>query len=473
MNIIDLILSLCGGFRMDDQRIKVLRDEPISKAVNKMGLPAIIGLMSLAIYNVVDTMFVAWLGTGATGATQVVFPVTMLMSSVGLAFGIGGGSYISRLLGQGDFKETNKVATVSLFTSMLLGFLFLIAGVSFLEPLLSMLGATENMMGMAKEYGFYIILGSIFTMSNMTLNNLLRGEGSGKISMIGQGTGSVLNIILDPIFIFVFGWGIAGAAIATTLSQFVTFTILMYKYLSRQSVAKIGFSYFKPSKALYMQILSIGIPTFIRQVLVSLSITLYNKVAVNFGGEELIAAVGLVMKVYMLPMYVIFGMGQGLQPVVGYNFGAGNKERVKETLKYSRKQTLIFALTIGFVLLFLPEVILQIFQPEAVVMEYAATGLRLSAGVLVLLAYNNCIATFYQAIGQGGISLLLAVARQGFFYIPLTYLMPIFLGEFGILSTQLAADILTFALTFVLFWRFKKKNRLDQLMYIESEKERN
>jgi putative MATE family efflux protein len=457
---------------MKDQRIKLLRGEPVGKAVNKMALPAIIGLMSLAIYNVVDTMFVAWLGTEATGATQIIFPITMLMSSIGLAFGIGGGSAISRLLGKGDYEKTNEVATVSLFTSMVLGILFMLGGIVFLEPILKMLGATDTMMTMAKDYGFYIMLGSVFTMSNMTLNNLLRGEGSGKDSMIGQGTGSVLNMILDPIFIFVFGWGIAGAAIATTLSQIVTFSILLYKYISKQTVTRIGFQYFKPTKWIYMSILSIGIPTFIRQLLVSVSMTLYNNVAVLYGGEELIAAVGLVMKVYMIPMYIIFGMGQGLQPVVGYNFGAGNKERVEKTLKYSRKQTFIFALISGAVLFLIPETLLSIFNPEVSVMQYAVIGLRLHALVLLMLSYNNSIGVFYQSIGQGRVSLLLAVVRQGVFYIPLVYILPIFFGELGVIGVQFVADILTLTLTAIIFARFRRTNRLNQLMHIDCEEEK-
>lgn len=216
---------------MDDQRIKLLRDEKISKAVTKSAIPAIIGLMVLAIYNVVDTMFVAWLGTSATGATQVVLPMAMLFSAIGLGFGMGGGSYVSRLLGMNKRHESNQVATVSLITAMSIGIVGSLTCIIMIEPILGFFGADAEVMNMSKEYGQFILIGSIFSVGNMTLNNLLRSEGSGKLSMMGQLTGALLNIALDPIFIFTFGLGIRGAAMATALSQMVAFSILISKYI--------------------------------------------------------------------------------------------------------------------------------------------------------------------------------------------------------------------------------------------------
>ncbi len=451
---------------MEDKRIKLLRDEPVSKAVNKMSLPAIIGLLVMAVYNIVDTMFVAWLGTEATGATQVVFPIMMLISSFGLAFGMGGGSYISRLLGSKEYDKVNKVTTVSIGTTFILGALFTVFGLIYLEELLAFFGASQSIMDFAKDYGLYIVIGSIFTMSNMTLNNMLRGEGSAKISMIGQAVGAILNIILDPILIFVLDWGIAGAAIATSFSQAVTFVILMSKYLRHQSVAKINIKFFKPSKSIYSEILKIGIPTFFRQILVSVSLGILNNGAVIYGGDDLLAAVGLVFKVYMMPMYVLFGIGQGFQPVVGYNFGAKDKKRVIDTLKYSIRLSLIIAVISCVILMVFPRIILGIFKPTESVMEYGITGLKYYSLVMIFLAFTNSIGIFYQAIGKGRESLLLAVARQGLIFIPLVYILPVFFGSSGILSAQLAADILTFVLSGIMFYSFIKKRKLDEVMAV-------
>jgi len=442
---------------MNDKRIEVLRDTKISKAVLTMSAPAIVGFLVMAVYNVVDTMFVAWLGTSATGATQVVLPAMMLISSLGLTFGIGGGSYLSRLMGKKDFKEANKVATVSLVTAIIFGIGFTITALIFIEPILTFFGADASIMEMSKQYGRFIILGSVFTMGNMVLNNMLRAEGSATYSMIGQATGSVLNIALDPLFIFVFGWGIAGAAFATMLSQIVSFMILLSRYLMHKSVIRINLSYFKPTKLMYSEIMKIGIPTFFRQVLTSISMAVLNKGAILYGGQDLIAAVGIVLKVYMLPMYVLFGIGQGFQPIVGYNFGAGNMERVMETLKFSVKLCLSFALVSFSVMFFFPEVLLSVFRPAQGVMAYGIAGLKFNAVAIFLLSITNVIGVFYQAIGRGKESLILSIARQGVFFIPLIYILPNFMGVNGILSAQLFADLLTAILTGLMFYSFSRK----------------
>lgn len=454
------------GDNVEDKRIKLLRDEPVNKAVNRMSIPAVIGLLVMAIYNIADTMFVAWLGTEATGATQVVFPIMMLISSFGLAFGMGGGSYISRLLGSNEHDKANRVATVSLGTTIILGVVFTIFGLTFLEHLLGFFGASVSIMSMAKSYGMYIIIGSVFTMSNMTLNNLLRGEGSAKLSMIGMMIGSILNIILDPIFIFVFDWGISGAAIATVLSQFVTFTILISRYLFHHSIVRISIKFFKPEKSVYKQILKIGIPTFFRQVLVSISMGILNNAAVLYGGDNLLAAVGLVYRVFMVPMYVLFGIGQGFQPVAGYNFGAKNKKRVLDTLKYSIKLSYLIAGFFMILYLAFPRLILGIFKPSETVLSFGISGLRYYALIMLFLPFSNSIGILYQAIGKGKESLLLSLVRQGIVFIPLIYILPYFFGTTGVMTAQLVADILTALLTALMFFDFMRKRRLDEAMML-------
>jgi putative MATE family efflux protein len=449
---------------MDDQRIKLLRDEKISKAVTKSAIPAIIGLMVLAIYNVVDTMFVAWLGTSATGATQVVLPMAMLFSAIGLGFGMGGGSYVSRLLGMNKQRESNQVATVSLMTSMSIGIVGSLTCIVMIEPILGFFGADAEVMNMSKEYGQFILIGSIFSVGNMTLNNLLRSEGSGKLSMMGQLTGALLNIALDPIFIFTFGLGIRGAAMATALSQMVAFSILMSKYIKKQSVVRINPKYFRPTKAMYGEIFKVGIPTFFRQILFSISLGLLNQGAIKQGGPDLLAGIGILFKVTMIPSYIIFGLGQGFQPVAGYNYGAKNKKRVIDALKFSFvAATIISVLSAGLMLLFDVQ-IFSVFRPEVSVMAYCIDGLVYYAVAIVLMAMTNTVGVFYQALGKGRESLILSIARQGLFFIPAVFILPSFLGITGVLSVQLVADALTVILTGYMFVTWISSDALNEEM---------
>lgn len=463
MSGVHLLCGLIGferyGVKLKDKRIDLLENAKITKAVNQMAMPAIIGLMVLGIYNFVDTMFVSWLGTEATGATQVVMPIMMLVSSFGLAFGIGGGSYISRLLGMKQSEKANEVGSVAFVTAIIVGIIYTISALVFIEPLLSFFGASSEVMELAKSYGMYIILGSMFTMGNMTMNNMLRAEGSGKLSMIGMTVGAVLNIALDPLFIFTFGLGISGAAMATVLSQIVTFTILISRYLNHHSVVKIGLSHFKPNRNTYMEIFKVGIPTFVRQLLFSVSLGILNQGANTYGGPELLAAVGIIFKTIMVPMYVVFGIGQGFQPVAGYNVGAGNHHRVMASLRYSIKLSLAVAVISSIGLIVFDEVILSIFRPSEDVLDYCILGLRYYGVATIIMAVSNTIGVFYQALGKGFESLVLSVARQGLFFIPAIIILPKIMNYNGILGAQLLADILTLGLSFVMIVPFIKSGK--------------
>lgn len=452
---------------MEDKRIKLLSEEPIKKAVNAMALPAIIGMLVMAVYNVVDTMFVSWLGTQATGATQVVLPIIMLISAVGLCFGIGGGSFLSRLLGKKDYKKANEVASTAFFTAVGGGVMFTILAILFIEPLLKMFGATNTVMAFAKDYGIYILLGSLFQMGNMAMNNLLRSEGSGKISMIGMALGAIVNIVIDPIFIFTLGLGISGAAIATTLSQIITFIILLSQFLRHKTVSKIHIKYFTPSSEIYKEIFKIGIPTLLRQFLFGVSIGFLNKAAVNAGGDNLLAAVGIMFKIIMIPNYILFGIGQGFQPVAGYNFGAKNKERILHSLKYSMVISLIVAIISSIILIVFGYELMCIFKPEKDVIEYGITGLRFNSLSLILMSLSNIIGIYYQSIGKGKEALFLSITRQGVFFIPVIFILPNLIGLNGVFLAQPVADVLTMLLTLAIFIPFIKNDQLSVEMGLQ------
>jgi len=450
---------------MNDKRINLMKNEKVSKAINKMAAPAIIGMLVMAIYNVVDSIFVSWISEEGyeVAATQVVMPIMLIASAIGLALGMGGGSYISRLLGKNNKIEANKVASVSFFSGIVLGLIVTAINFILLEPILNLFGADVNTLELAKDYGQYIVIGYAFTILNMITNNLLRSEGSAKYSMIGMAIGSILNIILDPIFIFVFGWGIAGAAIATTLSKIVSTAILLSFYFRKQTILRISLKDFKPSIDIYREILKVGIPTFLRQMLVSVSIGILNNAASDIS-TDLVTAIGIITRVTMIPMYIAFGFGQGFQPVAGYNYGAGNKDRVVDSFKYAIKVSIIVMSISCLLFLVFGNVVFTIYNSSESVTNYGLIGLKYYAIALLFMGISNTISVFYQALGRGFEALILSVARQGIFFIPLILIMPGIMGVDGVLVSQAIADLLTVLLSIGLIAPFILNKKIDVLM---------
>lgn len=442
---------------MDDKRVYLMEKAPVSKGVIKMAVPAIIGMLVMAIYNIVDTMFVSWLGLEATGATQVVFPIVMVIGAFGLSFGIGGGSLVSRLLGEKRKEDANKVLSTSVVLALGTGILLTIFGMIFLEPILELFGATETIMPLAKEYGYFIILGAIAQVLNMTFNNMLRSEGSAKNSMIGMAAGAVLNIALDPIFIFGLGLGIKGAAIATTISQFVTTGILLYQYIGKKAILKLSYRYVTFSKEIISEIFKMGMPTFSRQLLTSVSMAMMNSSAALYGGDITLAAVGIVSRTMMVTMYVIFGLSQGFQPVAGYNFGAKAYGRLKESLFFTAKLSIMIATVSGIVFLVFGEQILSIFRPTPEVLSISMDFMVYFVVSLLLMSFTNVLGVYYQAVGRGKPALILSVARQGVFYIPLILILPGLYGIKGVFLTLPLADFLTLILSLLFFIPTRKE----------------
>lgn len=436
---------------MEDKRLDILERLPIPKGVMKMALPSIIGMLVMAIYNLVDTMFVAWIGTEATGATQIVFPITLILGAIGLTLGIGGGSYVSRLLGQKDYKRAGEVVSTNFFTAVGLGIVATILGIIFLEPILEAMGATNSIMEFAKDYGFYIMLGATAQISNMTLNNLLRSEGSSKSSMIGMATGAILNIFLDPIFIFLLGMGVKGAAIATIISQYVTMIILLGQYFSHKSILPISIKNVNYDKDLVLEVINIGAPSFARQVLMSISMGLMNHAAGTYGGDPAIAAIGIVLRTMMMVFYVIFGLSQGFQPVAGYNYGAKRYDRLMEALRFTLKLSMGIALFSSVLFYIFGDLIFSIFRPSTEVLSIALSFKNYFLLSLIIMSFTNVIGVYYQAIGKGMPALMLSLSRQGIFFIPIVLLLPKLYGLQGLYMAQPAADVLTLLLTVALF----------------------
>ncbi len=443
--------------RIDDKRIEVLRDMDTGKAIIKLALPAILGFVVMAVYNVVDTLFVSWWSYEGIAATQVVFPIMMVSSALGLTFGIGAGSYISRLLGEENKKRANAVLSTSLYTSLIIAVLYVALLLPNLRAIVISFGAVDNIVNLSVDYGFYIVIGALFIIPSMVFNNSLRAEGSAKYSMIGMAIGAVVNIILDPIFIFSLDLGVKGAAMATALSQLVSVLVLYAFYLRKKSMINLHFKYFKFDLVIYKEVFKVGLPTFFRQILFAFSMALLNNSAGAMGGDYLLSAMGIGIKVSSMVGYFIFGMGQGLQPVVGYNFGAKNLERVFSAQKNGMKQTFFGSLVGVIILLVFTGPILRFFTDEVEVLEYGYMLMRLFSIALLFMAVSNTVAVVFQALGYGKASLFFSVLRQGILLIPAILILPRFYGVYGVILAQPFADALTFLISICIYIPFIKK----------------
>ncbi len=442
---------------MNDKRIIILRDMNEKKAIIKLSMPAIIGFLVMALYNLADTIFVSWLDYKGAGAVQIVYPIMMIGGAIGLAFGIGGASYISRLLGENKIKKASTVVIVSLFTSIVVGTFYVLIVLYNLNATIRTFGAEGDMLVFTFDYAFYIVIGTIFVIPSMVFNNSLRAEGSSRYSMMGMAFGSIINIILDPLFIFTLKMGIKGAAIATMISQIISLLILMQYYLRKKTVLKLHISYFTIDFKIYREIFKIGTPTFFRQILFSVSMAVLNKNASIVGGDYLLSAIGIALKVVAVPTYIIFGMGQGIQPVVGYNFGAKNKVRVKNAEKYGLSMTFFVTLINSIIIIVFTNDILSLFTNDIGVLQYAVLAIRVFSFGLIFMALSNTIAIIFQAIGHGRISLLFSVLRQGILFIPLIILLSKLFAETGLIFSQFMADVLTCIISIIIYIIYRKK----------------
>ncbi len=444
------------------KRAKMMGEEKIPKVLLKLAFPAIIGMMINAIYNIVDTMFVGMLGnTSAIGAVSVAFPVFMIISSVGLGFGIGAASYISRLLGEKNKLQADKTTSTAFFTSLACGILFTIFGLSFTEPILKMFGATETIMPFAITYSKVIIGGSILTMLNMTMNNMIRAEGNARYSMIAISMGAIINIFLDPIFMFALNMGVKGAAIATVLSQFISFVFLLKYFALGKSYIRLSPKLFTFSKAIYLQIFKIGIPTFVRQALASISIGMINVAAMPYG-DAAVASMGVSLRIFSLGSFIIFGYSQGFQPVAGYNYGAKKYDRLFESIKLSLKWTTIFTTLVAIGYIVFAETIISAFSTDPEVIRIGARTLRAIALLFPLFGFQNTYATLFQGLGKGIPAFILSLSRQGIFLIPAIVILPKIFELNGVIFSQTVADFFTIIVTVILAIKITRKIKTEE-----------
>lgn len=419
--------------------------ESVWKLVVLLSIPTVMSMLITSVYNAADTYFVGQIGdNSATGAVGIVFSVQSVIQAFGYGIGMGCGSLVSRCLGADDRKGANVYASSSVAASALLGAVIALIGLVFTDPMLRLFGSTETILPHARGYARYILIGAPIMCVSFTLNNILRSEGHATLSMIGLTSGGVINIILDPLFIFTLGFGVSGAAMATVISQCVSFLILLIFFLVGKSAVTLSPKSISRHPRDYLKIIKTGFPTVCRQGLGSLATALLNVQARAFG-DPAIAAVSIASKVYVLLRSLIIGVGQGFQPVAGYNYGAKKYGRVK--------QAFVAAVTVGSVISclsalamgFLPTQIMTFFNAaDDVTLDFGCKMLRFLSFSLPVLAYSTFVNQLYQSLGFVKGATFLASCRQGIFFIPLILLLPSLIGKTGVQITQAAADILTF-----------------------------
>ncbi|MBQ4296823.1 MAG: MATE family efflux transporter [Clostridia bacterium] len=428
---------------------------PIPKLVTSLAVPTVFAQLVTMIYNTADTYFVSQINESASGAVGVSFSLMAVIQAVAGGIGMGGGNLISIYLGAKKDEDAKKTASSAFFSSLLAGFLILAIGLIFLSPMMRLFGATKTILPYAVSYSRYILFSAPFFCASFILNNILRSEGQATLSTIGLCAGGLLNIPLDPLFIHRFEMGIAGAALATMISQMVSFFILLIFFFRGRSVIRLHPRYISKKASDYFLILKVGFPTICRQGMASLSTSLLNGAAGVYG-DAAVAAVTIANKIYMLVRNLIIGIGQGFQPVAGYNFGAGIRKRVKSSFAFSCLCGTVLTTVIGALIFWRAEAVMAWFIDVPEVIEIGSLALRFACSVMPLLAFSTLVNQLYQCLGFTVIAAILASCRQGICFIPLILLLPAHLGLTGIQAAQPGADLLTFLLSVpfaVLFFR--------------------
>ena len=458
---------------LNDQKLQMIRDEKIPKVLIKLGVPTMVGMMVSALYSVVDAYFVGWLGTSQMGAVSIVFPIVQIIVGLGMTFGSGAASYISRLLGEENVDQANRTASTALFSSLVIGVVSIVISLCFLDNILVALGATETILPYAREYALIYISGAILNIINVTMNNIITAEGRAKLTMISMLIGGGLNVILDPLFIFPLGFGVRGAAIATVVSQAATTCLYLWFILSKKGYLRFSSRLFTFSGTIYGEVFKVGVPILVFQILTSAAMGLSNTAASVYG-DSAVAAVGVVTRIMTLGTYVVFGYMKGFQPVAGYNYGAKNYDRLNEATKVSLKWATIFCATVALLIIIIPKQIISLFsENDRALIDIGVRALRANGIIFPLYGFQMVYMALFLAMGRGKEGGLLSISRQGLFFIPAILIMPHLFGLEGVIWAQPSADLLSVVLTAVLALGLNKKIKAfkEQMPWAEEMRE--
>ena len=442
-----------------EQRRLMMLNEPISRIIPKMAIPTIMSFLITSIYSLADTYFVSSLGTNATAAVSVNSSLDQLIMMCGSMLALGANSYIARLLGQGNEKKASQVLSTAFFSAMGIGALLMVFGNLFMVPMVRLLGATPTCEQYSIDYATFVLYAAPFMAANFVMNQCLRSEGSATLSMIGMSFGGILNIILDPIFIMPWGlnMGVAGASLATAISKWVSFAILIYPYVTRRSLLHLSIRNFHPSMDIVGKVISVGSSAMFRSGLAVVSAIMLNSIAGSIS-DSVLAAIGVCNKVMMFPFSIILGFGSGFQPVAGFNWGAKRYDRVQESFRFSAKMALLGSLVMAVIVGIFADTFVQVFAGTDA--EMRRIGVICMVSQCVALPIHGWVAIvnmFCSGLGNAKGALALSTARQGTCFMPILYPLAYLFGAYGIACVQAIADVLTLVLALPILRKMMKK----------------
>ncbi len=439
------------------QRRTMMLDQPVSRVIPKMAVPTIIAFLINSIYSLADTYFVSSLGTSATAAVSVNASLDQVIMMAGSLLAVGASSYIARLLGEGKEERASQVLSTTFFLAAALGTLLMIFGNLFMTPMVRLLGATPTCEQYSIDYATYVLYAAPFMAANFVMNQCLRSEGSATLSMIGMGFGGILNCVLDPIFIFGLNMGVAGASLATAISKWVSFAILIFPYLTRRSLLRLSVRNFRPGKELLAEVVSVGSSSFFRTALSVVAAILLNSLAGDIS-DSVLAGIGVCTKIMMFPFGIILGFGNGFQPVAGYNWGAKRFDRVEESYRFSSRVALIGSAVMALVIILAAEPIIVLFagtDPE--MLQIGVICMVSQCIALPIHAWVTVVNMLCAGLGNAKGALALSTSRQGTCFLPILYPMAWLLGSYGLATVQAAADVLSLVLAVPIISNMKKK----------------
>lgn len=429
------------------RRSMQMANEAIPRLILKMSVPTIVAFLINSIYSLADTYFVSGLGDSATAAVSVNASLDQLIMMCGSMLAVGANSYIARLLGEGQEKKASQVLSTAFFLAFGLGLALTVFGNVFMTPMVRLLGATVDCEKYAIDYATYVLFAAPLMASNFVMNQCLRSEGSATLSMIGMGAGGILNCVLDPIFIFGFDMGVAGASLATAISKLVSFVILIFPYITRRSMLHLSIRNFNFCKDIISKIVAVGSSSMFRSGLAVVAGILLNNLAGDIGGDPLLGGIGVSTKIMMFPFSIILGFGTGFQPVAGFNWGARRYDRVQHGYRFCSAVAIIGAVALSAVLAIFADPIINLFgEGGGQMQKYGAICIRLQCLALPVHAWVAVVNMLCAGLGKGKNAFLLATSRQGTCFIPVLYPLVYFFQANGIVAVQAVADILSLAL---------------------------
>lgn len=453
------------------ERSKQLGEGKVSKLLLKFSLPAIVGMLVNALYNVVDRIFIGnWGGDEGIAGITVGFPIMLVTMAFAMLIGLGGTSLFSIKLGEQKREEAESILGNSLILMVIISATIAALGIIFMDPVLMITGASEKVLPYAREYLQIILLGTPFSCIGFGMNNFIRSEGNPMTAMATMFIGAILNVILDPIFIFVFGWGMRGAAIATVISQVVSAIWVMSYFLMGRSTTRFNISSLNLKIKTVTGIVSLGFAPFAMQLAASVVSGLMSGSLQRYGGDVAVAGMGVINSIVTLIIMPIFGINQGVQPIIGYNYGAKKYDRVKEAFKLA-VMAATFISTLGFagVMLFPAQLVALFGKDNIALIDFSAYALRIFLIFLPIIGFQIVTSVYFQATGKPVHSSILSLSRQVLFLIPAIIVLPIFFGLNGVLFAGPLADLMSSLLTVALIlMEFKKlRERVETDEYAE------